>query len=323
MSQTCGSSCTKLVAFLVGAAVVLTATPVRADPAPTLQQVRQAIGTLQARMQTATEQYNQARDGVAAAQNTRYQLTRSMAAMQPQVVAEARRVGEFAATAYRGSDIGLMTTLLTSGSPETLLEQMSTLQILNRLRRAGLDRLLALQRTLGAQRTALAATVAAQGRGMHAMAAQQQAIQADLARWQHLRDTYYPDAGGSSVYPEVYAGPATGAARTALTYAYAHMGSPYRWGADGPDTFDCSGLTLASWRAAGVSMPHSASGQYNTFRHVPISELQPGDLVYYPHHIAIYTGDGYVVHAPQAGDVVRRAPMDRAGGGVIGAVRPS
>ncbi|GAA1703828.1 C40 family peptidase [Fodinicola feengrottensis] len=313
-----------VLAFLVGAAVVLAAAPVRADPAPTLRQVELAIGTLQAQMQTATEQYNQARDAMTAAQNSRLRLTRSMAALQPRLAVETERVGQFAATVYRGAGVGTMTTLLTSGSPDELLAELATLQVLNRQRRAGLNQLLAVRRTLTAQQAALLAAVSAQNRGMHAMATQQQAIQTDLARWQHLRDTYYPDAGRTAdIYPEVYDGPATGAARIALTYAYAHMGSPYQWAADGPDSFDCSGLTLASWRAAGVSMPHSASGQYNAFPHVALSDLRPGDLVYYPHHIAIYAGDGYVVHAPQAGDVVRRVPMARAGGGVIGAVRPS
>jgi len=160
------------VVFLVGASTVLTATEVRADPAPTLRQVEQTIGTLQTRMQTATEQYNQARDAITAAQNRRLALTRSLTALRPRLAAEAERVGRFAAIAYQGSDIGTVTTLLTSGSPDTLLEQLVTLQVLNRQRRAGLDRLLAVRRTIGGQQAALVATVVAQNRGMHAMATQ-------------------------------------------------------------------------------------------------------------------------------------------------------
>lgn len=327
MSGSCGGSPrsvrTGMVAFLVGAATMLSAAPARAEPPPSLHQVQLAIGTLQARMQVATEQYNQARDALNGVNVQRQRISASMAALQPRLMAETRRVAEFAAAAYRGGDVGMLTALLSSGSPETLLSELATLQMLNRQRRAGLDGLLSVRRQFAAQQSALAQTVAAQNRGMHAIAVQQRAIQTDLARWQELRDKYFPDAGDAQVYPQVYEGPATGAARKALTYAYAQMGSPYRWGASGPDEFDCSGLTLASWRTAGVSMPHSASGQYATFRKVPVSDLRPGDLVYYPHHIAIYAGRGYVVHAPQAGDVVRRAPMAKAGQGVIGAVRPS
>ncbi|WP_163506770.1 C40 family peptidase [Fodinicola acaciae] len=327
MDGSCGGSRRSLtsgvVAFLVGAAAVLTASPVRADPPPSLHQVELAIGTLQARMQVATEQYNQARDALDGVNSRRRRIGASIAALEPRLTAETYRVATFAASAYRGGDVGMLTVLLSSGSPETLLSQLATLQVLNHQRRAGLDGLLALRRQLAGQRSALVAAVTAQNRGMHAIAMRQRAIQTDLARWQQLRDKYFPDSGEPAVYPQVYDGSATGAARVALTYAYAHMGSPYRWGADGPDEFDCSGLTMAAWRAAGVTMPHSASGQYAAFRRVPLSQVRPGDLVYYPHHIAIYAGGGYVVHAPQAGDVVRRAPMSTAGQGVIGVVRPS
>jgi cell wall-associated NlpC family hydrolase len=102
-------------------------------------------------------------------------------------------------------------------------------------------------------------------------------------------------------------------AQIALKWAYRELGRPYVWGANGPNTFDCSGLTQYVWAKAGVYLPHYTGDQWNSGRHISRSELQPGDLVFYYsdlHHMAIYIGNGQVIHAPHTGDVVRIAPLD-------------
>lgn len=107
-------------------------------------------------------------------------------------------------------------------------------------------------------------------------------------------------------------------AEIAIKTAREQLGKPYRWGGDGPSTFDCSGLTQFAWRAAGVHLPHSSRGQYASGRRVALSDLRPGDLVYRPGHIGIYLGGHLMIHAPQSGDRVKISPIRR----VIGAVRP-
>jgi peptidoglycan DL-endopeptidase CwlO len=99
-------------------------------------------------------------------------------------------------------------------------------------------------------------------------------------------------------------GPASGRAAQAVRTAYAQLGDPYAWGADGPSSFDCSGLTMYSWAAAGVSLPHSSSAQYSAVRHIAVSDLEPGDLVFYYSpisHVAVYIGGGRVIDAPYPG----------------------
>lgn len=106
--------------------------------------------------------------------------------------------------------------------------------------------------------------------------------------------------------------PASGRASAAIAAARSKLGSPYVWAAEGPNAFDCSGLTLYAWRAAGVSLPHSSRMQANIGSRVSISALAPGDLVFYGspiHHVALYVGGGQVIHAPQSGDVVRYASV--------------
>jgi cell wall-associated NlpC family hydrolase len=117
--------------------------------------------------------------------------------------------------------------------------------------------------------------------------------------------------------------PASGGAATAVAVAKSKLGSPYVWAAAGPSTFDCSGLTMFAWAAAGVSLPHSSSLQYSSGTKVSVGSLQPGDLVFYGspiHHVALYVGGGQVIHAPQTGDVVRYASVNMMP--IVGAVRP-
>jgi cell wall-associated NlpC family hydrolase len=95
----------------------------------------------------------------------------------------------------------------------------------------------------------------------------------------------------------------------ALEWAFAELGKPYVWGATGPNTFDCSGLTQFVWRQAGVAIPRVAADQYAWTIPVPLSQLLPGDLVFYGttdiHHVGLYIGNGLMINAPHTGDVVR------------------
>jgi cell wall-associated NlpC family hydrolase len=106
-------------------------------------------------------------------------------------------------------------------------------------------------------------------------------------------------------------------AGAAVAEARRQLGKPYHWGAAGPNSFDCSGLTLWAWRAGGVSLPHHAASQYSATIHIPLDQLQPGDLVFFHRnlsHVGIYVGNGQMIHAPETGDVVRYASIYSEGG---------
>ncbi|MZD05425.1 NlpC/P60 family protein [Streptomyces sp. SID5785] len=96
----------------------------------------------------------------------------------------------------------------------------------------------------------------------------------------------------------------------ALQIAASKKGAPYKWGATGPHRFDCSGLTLYSFKRAGKKLPRTAAQQYNKTRHVSASGRQKGDLVFFHsgrsvYHVGIYAGKGRIWHSPKTGDVVR------------------
>ncbi|MEU1172328.1 C40 family peptidase [Streptomyces microflavus] len=117
--------------------------------------------------------------------------------------------------------------------------------------------------------------------------------------------------------------PATQQGRDAIAYAIEQIGKPYEWGAEGPGSFDCSGLTSQAWAAAGRTIPRTSQEQWKQLPKVPVSSLRPGDLViYFPKatHVALYIGDGLVVQAPRPGTKVKASPV--ASNPLLGAVRP-
>ncbi len=121
--------------------------------------------------------------------------------------------------------------------------------------------------------------------------------------------------GGARPIAPVPSGPVSapnGGAAAAISAARSVLGVPYRWAGASPSGFDCSGLVMWSYAHAGVGLPHSSGGQYAATQRIPVSALQPGDLVFYGspvHHVGLYIGGGQMIHAPHTGDVVRVASI--------------
>jgi cell wall-associated NlpC family hydrolase len=112
------------------------------------------------------------------------------------------------------------------------------------------------------------------------------------------------------------------AGEVAVSWARHQLGLPYQWGGAGPDSYDCSGLTMRAWQQAGVDLPHYAASQYAMTQHVAYASLRPGDLIFYAtdtgdpgsiHHVSMYVGDGMMIEAPYTGATVRIALVRRDG----------
>jgi cell wall-associated NlpC family hydrolase len=112
-------------------------------------------------------------------------------------------------------------------------------------------------------------------------------------------------------------------AAVAIAFARAQLGKPYEYAAAGPSAYDCSGLTMAAWGAAGVRLPHYSGAQYSMLPHVSLSAMIPGDLVFWgpggSQHVGLYIGGGLMIAAPTTGDVVK---IQAIWGHPIGAARP-
>jgi cell wall-associated NlpC family hydrolase len=151
-----------------------------------------------------------------------------------------------------------------------------------------------------------AAAAAAAERAVQQRAASRATHRAAIVPHQQSTPRQQSTGGGPAPAPAPVA--ASGGAAAALKYAYAQLGKPYRFGGSGPGSFDCSGLTMRAWGAAGVSLSHSSVAQQHQGKRVSLSALQPGDLVFWgnpSYHVAIYIGGGRIIAAPHTGTVVQ------------------
>jgi cell wall-associated NlpC family hydrolase len=131
------------------------------------------------------------------------------------------------------------------------------------------------------------------------------------------------DADSGSPSAAAPAPAVSGSAGAAVQFALAQVGKPYGWGGSGPNSYDCSGLMMAAWAAAGVSLPHNSGMQYSATTRVSRDQIQPGDILFFGspiHHDAMYIGNGQMVEAPRTGLTVRVVSIDRSD--YVGAGRP-
>jgi cell wall-associated NlpC family hydrolase len=156
--------------------------------------------------------------------------------------------------------------------------------------------------------------------------AQQQAAaekKAQEAAAQQQTTTGTSGTSGSSTTDSSY----TAKADKALAFARTQVGKPYVWGATGPGSYDCSGLTQAAWKAAGVDLPRTTWDQVNVGTTVPLADIKPGDLVFFYDdisHVGLYVGNGMMIHAPKPGAYVREESIFYGGESIIhSVVRPA
>ncbi|GAA2626332.1 C40 family peptidase [Streptomyces vastus] len=141
------------------------------------------------------------------------------------------------------------------------------------------------------------------------LARQQQAAEEQRRQQQQAQPTPAPSTGaGTSTGTGTSAGTTTAKGEKAIAFARSQTGKPYVWGASGPDSYDCSGLTQAAWKAAGVTLPRTTWDQVKVGTQVSVASAQPGDLVFFYDdisHVGLYLGDGMMIHAPKPGAYVR------------------
>jgi len=319
-----------------------------AAPAASLDQVKALLASLDAQAEVAQERLNQAQVQVAAGQRNLVQVDARVARSQAVVAAAQVQVGRLASAVYRSGGVDQTLQLLLADDPAQFLEQLTALDGVSRQQsevlraaavaeqRLGQDKLAAGQqlaalrvlygqvaadyrqvRAAQAKATALFDSLQASQRVaiLKAQAdARAQALSAARAAISHRSSRGFIRGGGS------YSG---SIGQRVVAYAMSKVGDAYVWGASGPSSYDCSGLTMRAYEQVGISLPHSSSAQYGSGRHISSSSLEPGDLVFYYspiHHVGIYIGGGMIVHAANPGEGVTTASLYSMP--YSGAVRP-
>ncbi|SOD84331.1 C40 family peptidase [Streptomyces sp. Ag109_G2-15] len=212
-------------------------------------------------------------------------------------------------------------------SLQTLSESQNELQTA----KATVQKKLASARTLLSQLTAEEkARLAAIERQKQEEAARKAA---ELAKQQAAEAQAQQDSGSSSGGSSASGGSSTSSgtyatkAEKAISFARAQIGKPYVWGATGPGSYDCSGLTQAAWKAAGVTLPRTTYDQVDVGTTVSLADAKPGDLIFFYDdisHVGIYIGNGMMIHAPKPGAYVREESIYYAGESIIhSVVRPA
>nr|WSX77257.1 C40 family peptidase [Streptomyces sp. NBC_00899] len=315
-----------------------------ADPKLTPDQVKAKVAALYQQAEQATEDYNGAKEQADSASSAVSALQDELARKTAQLNTTRDALGGIAAAQYRSGGIDPLLQLALSSTPDTYLARASYLNQAGTKQSQALAQLTAQQRDIAETRARAAgkltalrdaqARVADHKRTVNAELAAAQALLAQLTAAQRAAVAASDSPGPASGSPASasrdaarvpltdVAAPSPRAAR-AIAFAYGAIGLPYVWGATGPGSYDCSGLTQAAWRAAGISLPRTTSTQINAGTRVSRSQLQPGDLVFFysgVSHVGLYIGGGQMIHAPHPGSTVRVAPISEMP--FAGAVRP-
>ncbi|WP_418958643.1 NlpC/P60 family protein [Streptomyces tritici] len=306
-----------------------------AEPRPTPGAVKAEVDRLHREAEEATERYNGAKEEADEARRALDGLRDEAARRTARLNSARTALGSAAAAQYRSGGLDPAVQLALSSDPDEYLERAALaehvgrrqavaiasvrreLTEIGRLRAESTGKLAELKRhetalarhkstvqsKLSAARTLLARLTAEQRRAYEEGIAGRDGRQAGTAAGR--ADRTLPRGSVQAPNPR---------AAQAVAFAYGAIGKPYVWGATGPNAYDCSGLTQAAWRSAGVSLPRTTYTQINAGQRVSRSQLAPGDLVFFYSgisHVGLYIGGGQMIHAPRPGAPVRIAPIDQ------------
>ena len=298
--------------MLAATVIAILGTYATAAEATPSSDLTKQINDLSNKLEDVAEAYNKTNEALKKTTAQEKQLTASLPGARQKLQVATQQMRTLASTAYMQGNPGGMTALLDG--PGDLILRMSYLDQLQRDRQQAIDTYTSTLRDYNTREAALKTAQEKQSAQAKVLAAQKKDIQAKIAVLRAKRTELYGRPTEPSTTHSLSVPAVSGAAGKAVQYAVDayNRGAMYEYGADGPDTYDCSGLTMAAWRAAGVSLPHNAAEQYYAIPHISRSSLAPGDLVFYRSlgHVAIYIGNGRIIAATSYGNPVKNEPVD-------------
>jgi cell wall-associated NlpC family hydrolase len=306
------------------AAVALSANAANAAPSekPGKDEVKAKVDKLYEQAEQATEKYNGANEKQHRLQKEISTIQDSVARGQQELNRLREGLGWMASAQYRSGGIDPSVQLLLSSDPDDFLDKASTLDRLSGQQVQALKKIQDKQRELAQQRAEAGEKLKDLAATRTELGDKKREVQGKLAEAQKLLNSLTAQeraalqaeqarSSRASARTALSGNPGTASGRAGAAFAAAQsvIGSPYVYGASGPSSFDCSGLTSWAYAQAGVSIPRTSQAQANAGTRIySESELKVGDLVLFYgdlHHIGLYAGNGQVLHAPHTGAVVR------------------
>jgi len=326
----------RIVAGASLSALAVTVGVQSAHAEPSIREVEQRVGVLYHDAEVAQERLNEIRSQMEGKTDRLKSLRRDLKTQQ----ADVKRMGDAVAAtiadeAQSGGGFGDTSRLLLSDNPDEVINGMVATESFTQHQGTMLaefatesDKLELRRQQVKAELEELAADkkqIAEENETVEAKLAEAKDLLSELEAEQRerMRIAHAESASRSEEREPISNVPASGRAGTAVDFAMAQVGEAYVYGAAGPDAWDCSGLTMGAWGAAGVSLPHSSSGQMSSGTPVSRDQLQPGDLVFYYQpvsHVGMYIGNGQLVHAANPSSGVEVTSVDSMP--YSGAVRP-
>ena len=311
----------------IAAIGLIPVSPAQADP--DIKDVQAKVDRLYHEAEQASERYNDAELDLADLRKDLAALRADEQRQSDKLEAVRDEVADSILRGYQGESISTVGQVVVSDDPAAFLGQLSTMSGFNSLQDNMFDAYSTELEALDLRREATADRAAEIADTTDELAAEKKTIDTKLADAKDLlgdleaeeRERLLTSRSGTTRMPASV--PASGRAAAAVSYAMAQVGDAYVYGAMGDDAFDCSGLTMRAWGAAGVALPHSSSAQYGSGPHISASDLQPGDLVFYYSpisHVGMYIGNGLIVHAANPGTGVAVSGLYSMP--YVGAVRP-
>jgi cell wall-associated NlpC family hydrolase len=310
------------------AATVLT--PISANAAPNLIEVQGRVRDLQEQATTAAEGAQEAKVTLAKLNKTLVTVQQEASQQGASVTAMNKLIGAIAADQYKSGPLSKSLELLFSSDPSLYLSTAGSLEAVTRKKSADLKKFSVATQRLNAtsltvaDKLSLVKAAEAKFKLDEAEALLAKLTAAERERLAKLNDDEENADQQRSLADAGKYGSLSGRGGTAIKYALAQIGDKYIFGADGLATWDCSGLTMRAFGAAGVSLPHSSRAQYKYGKAIARKDLQAGDLVFFGKpisHVAIYLSPDRMLHAPRSGSRVKIANMNMGRKPYIGARR--
>ncbi|KHD73696.1 NlpC/P60 family protein [Actinoplanes utahensis] len=307
---------TLLLCVMATVGIVLTG-PSVAYATPSPSDVEAQIDAEWNKLEPVIEDYNNTHNKLTKLRTQQKSLARTLAPLQRQVDAAMVEVRGLAVDAYIAGPPSVANALL-SGDPDGFAEKLALLDQLAQNRKTSIAEVTRLRDKYATDKAAvdkMASEIAVRDTDLKQ---KKTAIEKEITKLQKLRIAAYGEANvddgplRTGPCPVTYTNDKGG---RAAQRACDLIGKPYVFGSNGPNSYDCSGLTQEAWKAVGVHLEHYTKDQWGSTTPVSRNELKPGDLVFYfsdVHHVSLYIGGGKVVHAPHTGDHVRMAAVDLA-----------